>query len=745
VIYTIGLNHKSNKFREIPAEVAVKLIEGNRLICEDTETKGLDPHMPNPLKLIQIGTLKHQFVFTPDTVKCVKHILEDKKVIKILVNGVFERTMLRSIGIQLNSMFDLSLAYQVYRQGKPMRQIVTEYGTFNIYSLAGMYSELLGLSMSKEQQTTFIGTDSNYTEAQLEYAAKDVKLFDLYEVILSRLIKDELITESYEFDEVQKLVSKGTFRKAILEFKYQEYLADMLYNGINIDDSKWRELETINRAKAWELEASLNKEIIETVPKYKDYRIPPIKPSIDTQTNLFGFNTIKEKKVKDKRRVNWKSPKQVKEVLNELNIKIPKVKGKETIGIVELDKIKGKYPMLSSYIKYKKFAKLVDSFGLSMLEKKNKHTGRIHFQVTQLLNTGRIAPRKPNMAQIPSAKEWRNCFTPQHRGRKMVGADYSAQESRVMSYKSKDTAFMNFFENGDGDSHSMVASRVYSAKTGLNVKVHKYKLEIIAPEKDKITFARKFISDNFPKAKKIVELNEDLVAYGDLTDKDKHPESCPLRQKGKVLNFFISFGGSAFTLSQSQGISMKEANELLNGFWEGFPELREYFDAEKEFGLNYGYSLINSVTRGRRTYPEFKDIRSIELAKKRRIDEIGLKKYRLLEKTKGTPESNGKIRKNILKGIIERASMNSGIQGTAADMTKTSAILFMEKLESLGYDLISVILPVNMIHDEHLDEVIEELATFCADILKRAMEEASVIFIGVKIPAVPYIGNEWQH
>ena len=95
-----------------------------------------------------------------------------------------------------------------------------------------------------------------------------------------------------------------------------------------------------------------------------------------------------------------------------------------------------------------------------------------------------------------------------------------------------------FFKTGDGDIHSFVSTVMFSA-----------------------AFGKEFIVTKRNKNK----------AY---------------RQKGKIINFFISFGGSSYTLSQTLKISEKEAQELIDAFYKGFPDLKIMFEKCKKFALN---------------------------------------------------------------------------------------------------------------------------------------------------------------
>lgn len=749
----------SNQIKFVKPFQIEGVIEESKIICEDTETIGLDPHVKNPLLLIQIGTLTDQYIFDVKSeidLSSVKKILENRKILKVLANGIFERQMLRSCNIQLNSMFDVSLAAQVIRQGKEVRKVFVGNDLVFIYSLAGLFKEYLNIEIDKEQQKSFISHKGDkYSLDQLLYAAEDVKLYGLYEELLRRLIKLDLINPEFDLSlKVENMVKNNVYYKAVLEFKVQEYFADMLYNGINLDKKAWKDLFYANIKKKYEVEVALNTALPQIDKTKTGWRVYPVKVDEVVQNSLFGEPEANQKKAKPKYQMNWGSSKQLMPILKLVLGKIPTDKhGKETISNKELIKLPERYtnPFIAKLIEYSSVNKAINTYGLKYLENISPITGRIHFQINQLLETGRIAPKKPNLAQIPSGKEWRSCFT-SPKGWLMVGADYSAQESQVMADKSKDSIFIDFFQNGDGDSHSMIATRVFTAKENREIVVKKTLLKV--EHKGEISGElEQYAKRLFPEADVLTYDSTYLILDSSEPDKEKKPSN-PLRQQGKTLNFFISFGGSDYTLSIDKGIPIKEAKALIDGFWKGFPELKIYFDKEKEFAINKGYSLVNSITRAKRWYPTWKEYRGYELRKEEKLKEL-IKAYGeqagknayfkgMKNRTLGLSEANSKSFK--LKGDIERAAMNTGIQGTAADMTKTSCILMMEELEEKGYGLIGDIKPVNCIHDENLLQVKEELAEYSKDMLKRNMEKASTLFLSVlKIKAASYAANNWKH
>lgn len=748
MIYFIGDYDREFKenIERIDIDTAISLIKGNKIIAEDIETTTLDFFKESPITLIQIGTKHDQFVFhkSSDLTK-LKEIFEDRNIIKINANGIFERTMLRSLNIQLNSMFDLLLAFKVYRQGRDDRQVKTEYGSAYIYSLAGMYKELLDKDMSKEVRSSF--ESGRLTEEQILYAAKDVEIFDLFDKIVGMLIKKGMLNKDFEYGKAEDLLKKNKLSVTILEMLVLEFFADMKYNGINIDKKRWLKLAKINRERYLVLEKEMNEIVVNSIESYRGYKIEPFSNNRYTEYDIFGNEIKKEVKKKDSHRINWSSSLQVKPIFKERFGYIPKEKGKETldIKILSRDKKISEDELGNRYIQYKKLMKLYTSYGEKYFKNIHPKTNRIHFDVNQVLTTGRVASRNPNLSQIPSTKEWRDCFTASE-GYDIVGADYSAQESQVMADKAGDSIFIDFFKNGGGDSHSMIASIMFSSLYNIEMKVSKFAITF-KNKKGESKEVEELANKLYPKANEKKWIGNDFI----IEDKEKK-SSNPLRTKGKTLNFLLSFGGSAYTLAKQTGMDEEEAEKLVNGFWKGFPELAEYFDKEKEFAIKNGYSLISKITGRKRFYPKWKEYRIVENIKQRAIREYE-KKYgkitdfrSFFKRLNKDPEFSYKSRGAYkIKKDIEKESMNAGIQGFAADMTKLAAILLMERIEELGYSTIKDIKPINYIHDELLTEVLKELSKLGSKILSECMEKASELLCNhLVIPAEPYIAKEWQ-
>jgi DNA polymerase-1 len=116
-------------------------------------------------------------------------------------------------------------------------------------------------------------------------------------------------------------------------------------------------------------------------------------------------------------------------------------------------------PIIAAMLEYSKQKKLSDSFGYDFLKYINPQTHRVHQDIWQILDTGRMSSSEPNMTQIPSkgvlAKKIRAAFIAEE-GHKFVGADFSACELRIIAAGSLDPVWLDAFHNGE-DLHGKLA------------------------------------------------------------------------------------------------------------------------------------------------------------------------------------------------------------------------------------------------------------------------------------------------
>jgi DNA polymerase-1 len=436
----------------------------------------------------------------------------------------------------------------------------------------------------------------------------------------------------------------------------------------------------LNKEKWLEINRKYKLKVLETTSKLDDLLLSQDKAKkyVSNGYQMDLFDTQHENKRSSI--VNWGSDKQVYEILSAVfDINPVDKHDKNSSGANAIELLDKRYPITDLILQLRKEEKVISSFGCDFLEKFLGNDDRVRTSYNQIVETGRISSRNPNLQQIPAEEEFRCAFdAPQ--GRKIVTADYSSQEARIMADRANDTAYIDFFLNDGGDIHSFVATKMFSA-----------------------SFGREFI---VTKTKN--------KAY---------------RQKGKVLNFAISFGGSAFALSKSLKIPESEAQELIDAFFKGFPKLKDMFERNKEFALKNGYILTNDIIKRIRHFRYWDQYK--ELQKKKHM----------------TTEDRSTLMK--LKGKVERRALNTPIQGTASDMMKLALVYIRESLLHRGimpYDREAKIKLVNVVHDECSTECVEELAEETAQIQKECMEQAGAFLVkSMPMTAQPVIKNHWDH
>jgi DNA polymerase-1 len=165
------------------------------------------------------------------------------------------------------------------------------------------------------------------------------------------------------------------------------------------------------------------------------------------QASLFGIAEI-----------NLNSQQQVTDALKNLGVPVP-----ETTRGWQLQPLAEEYPVVAKLLEYRGVAKSLTSFGENILEFIKPETGRIHADFRQIgAPTGRFSCSKPNIQQIPHEEEYRRCFRAPE-GRKLITADYSQVELRILAEFSNDENFIKAFISGE-DFHSTAAAQVFNVK-----------------------------------------------------------------------------------------------------------------------------------------------------------------------------------------------------------------------------------------------------------------------------------------
>jgi len=224
---------------------------------------------------------------------------------------------------------------------------------------------------------------------------------------------------------------------------------------------------------------------------------------------------------------NLDSPRQLSEVLFQ-RLNLPTKKKTKTgfsTNVDVLNELALVHPLPKKIIEYRTLSKLRSTYTDALIQLINPETGRIHTSYNQTITaTGRLSSSDPNLQNIPArtpeGRKIREAFIPE-KGFKIMSADYSQIELRVLAHFSEEPALLDAFEKGE-DIHSRTA------------------IEVFGVNPDQLT-----------------------------------PE---LRRKAKVINFGVLYGMSDFGLSQELGIEPKEAKKYIEQYFERYPQVRKFLD-----------------------------------------------------------------------------------------------------------------------------------------------------------------------
>ena len=347
---------------------------------------------------------------------------------------------------------------------------------------------------------------------------------------------------------------------------------------------------------------------------------------------------------------NIASPKQVGEVLfGEMKI-VDKPKKTKTGQFVTSEEVllqlRSKAPIVDHILEHRGLKKLLGTYVDALPKLINPHTGHIHTSFNQAVTaTGRLSSSDPNLQNIPvrgeEGKEIRKCFIPEP-GCLFFSADYSQIELRVMAHLSGDKNMIEAFREGY-DIHAATAARIYK---------------------------------------------EDI---NDVT-RDQ-------RTKAKRANFGIIYGITVFGLAERLEISRDEAKQLIDGYFETFPQVHDYMEKAKQLAREHGYA--ETFFHRRRYLP---DITS----------------------------HNATVR-----NFAERNAINAPIQGSAADIIKIAMIRIYERFRREGIKSKMIL----QVHDELNFSVLPEEKEQVEKIVLEEMQNAYPLH--VPLVADSGWGNNW--
>jgi len=393
----------------------VETLSSQSAIGLDTETTDLDP-FTSRLRLIQLAAADGVAIVDLDaftngqpaeneTLAPLRRLLEAPRPIKIAHNAKFDAKFIKhNLGAGIGGLFDTLLASQIISAG----DIEERHG------LDTVASRYLNESVDKSERLS--NWNFELSEAQLEYAARDAAiLLPLRERLIERLKSDSLV------------------KCAQLEFECVMTVADIELAGFFMHKDRWLEQLSIVEKRRAELAEQLQAVLAQE----------------SSQGSLFGGHERED--------INLDSHQQLTQALNRLGIPVP-----ESTRNWKLQPLAAQYPVIETLLEYRTVQKALTSYGQNMIELINPVTKRLHADFRQIgAPTGRFSCTNPNIQQVPHAVEYRRCFSGHPVGRKLIIADYSQIELRILAEFSGDHGFIEAFNSG-ADLHRVTAAQVFN-------------------------------------------------------------------------------------------------------------------------------------------------------------------------------------------------------------------------------------------------------------------------------------------
>ena len=340
---------------------------------------------------------------------------------------------------------------------------------------------------------------------------------------------------------------------------------------------------------------------------------------------------------------NIASPKQLGCVLfDELNLPANK---KRSTDADALNDLIDAHEIIEKILNWRSIAKLAGTYA-DALPRQIASDGRIHTTYLQTgTNTGRLSSRDPNLQNIPIktelGEEIRKCFiaAPHHT---LISVDYSQIQLRLLADMANVHTFKETFNN-NADIHEQTARKIF----------------------------------NIPA---------------------DQPVPRDMRRAAKTVNFSIIYGISSFGLASQLGVSRGDAQNIINTYMAGLPEIREYIDKTKEFAL--ANACVYTPWGRRIELPDVKNPR--------------------------------------MRAYAMRAAINAPIQGFEADLMRRAMVEIEKNIMRPNADKIRMIMQV---HDEIVFECKSEFADEFAHKIKSAME--NITQLSIPLVAEFTIGTTW--
>lgn len=486
------IEHNDHLYQFINNPKAQKKLVDNllkqKVVCFDTETTSL-----NELEAELVGMsfsykkgLAYYIPLSEDkgevlqTLEIFRPFFEKEDLLKVAHNLKFDYKILKQYGITVKgAMFDTMIAHYLLnpdgRHGMDyLSEVYLNYKPVSIETIIGKKGKKQGNFRDADLRT------------QTDYAAEDADVtFQLYELFAPQLKKENLEELFYN-----------------IEMPLMEVLAKMELAGISLDE-KWLAQE-----------------------------------SVDLENDLKQLeNTIFELSGEE---FNMNSPRQLGEILFEKMQLDPKAKktktGQYATSEDVLQKLASKHEIIKYILEYRTYQKLKSTYVDALPSQIDKTDNRVHTNFSQTTAaTGRLASVNPNLQNIPirtlRGQQIRGAFV-SGEGKKIISADYSQIELRLIAEISGEENMIKAFQNGE-DIHASTAAKLF-----------KIPLEDVSKTQ---------------------------------------------RSQAKTVNFGIIYGQGAFALAEQTGLSRTEAKQMIEAYFETYPKLKEYMAEQVNKARQSGY------------------------------------------------------------------------------------------------------------------------------------------------------------
>ncbi|MCY0977010.1 DNA polymerase I [Chryseobacterium wangxinyae] len=469
-------------------KILVQNLLKQKAVCFDTETTSLN-ELEAELVGMSFSYKKGLAYYVPlsedqgevlQTLEIFRPFFEKEDLLKIAHNLKFDYKVLKQYEITVKgAMFDTMIAHYLLnpdgRHGMDyLSEVYLNYKPVSIETIIGKKGKNQGNFRDADLRT------------QTDYAAEDADVtFQLYELFAPQLKKENLEDLFYN-----------------IEMPLMEVLAKMELEGISLDE-KWLAQESID------LENDLRQ----------------------LESKIFEISGEE---------FNMNSPRQLGDVLfdkMQLDPKAKKTKtGQYATSEDVLQKLSSKHEIIQHILEYRTYQKLKSTYVDALPSQIDKDDQRVHTNFSQTTAaTGRLASVNPNLQNIPirtlRGQQIRGAFVSAE-GKKIISADYSQIELRLIAEISGEDNMIKAFQDGE-DIHASTAAKLFN-----------------------------------------IPLEE---------------VSKTQRGQAKTVNFGILYGQGAFALAEQTGLSRSEAKQMIEAYYETYPKLKEYMAEQVKRAREIGY------------------------------------------------------------------------------------------------------------------------------------------------------------